>query len=463
METLNGSYPTYHLFNSKSTFLFDGGLPERKRSEREKRYRNLLNNYIRNSLGQSSKNLPPAFVVVACQQTLRHFSDTAEFLLRVVPGEADDYCIEIAREDPDAIILSLDGDLFVHIGESGRLAPLERFPVEWDETISFSVYSNLRKEMGITHPNGLIEVAALLRRDTGMSVAQCITCVNRKQTLEHITVDELREYESVYLTREDFEISEEMGKALDTGILTGRLTEMLLGEEQIMWLPLLPVSNPPRKSAWGISRPVRMAAYHELYQQRLMKSRKVTEMDRRGPRMVEEPMSVEGVDAISIGDSRQDVFMAALNTLLDSDLDESELRTLPILISMFLSLGRSDTPSAVTAIIPSSLQYTCLQYQTLIYSFIVLLQSKNPYSTTIPEFATLWDWPIFRTSFSGPLVPEGQELWENLTATRDSAIRALYNTSSQGGKPKKRKSGRREADTPTNNDLSNRFSRLEIG
>lgn len=463
----NGNFKWYlfglYAITHQSTFLFDGGLPERKRPERASRYESLLNNYLRNSLGQSSKNLPPPFIVVVCQQTLQNFSENVDFSLRVVPGEADDYCIELAREDPNAIVLSADGDLFVHIGECGRLAPLERFPVEWEDTITISVYSNLRKAMGIAHPNGLIEVAALLRKDSGMSVAQCVTCVSRRQTLDHITVDELREYESVYLTREDFDISDDMRKALDAGILTGRLTEMLLGDEQIMWLPLLPVSNPPRKSAWGISRPVRVAAYHELYQRGLLQSRTVTEMDRRGSRMVEEVVSLANVDYISIGEGREDLFRAALNTLLESDLDESELRTLPILISMFISLGKSEPPSPVTAIIPSAVQYTSLKYQTLIYSFIVLLQTKNPYSPTIPEFATLWDRSTFETSFSSPLVPEGRELWEQFTTTRDSAIRDLYNTSSQGGKRKKRKSGGREADIRTNNDLSNRFSRLEIG
>jgi hypothetical protein len=462
METSNGTYLRY-VITHNSTFLFDGGLPERKRPERESRYQSLLDDYLRNSLGQFSKHLPPPFVVVVCQQTLHHFSENIDFSLRVVPGEADDYCIELARQDPNAIVLSADGDLFVHIGESGRLSPFERFPVEWDETISFSVYSNLRKAMGIAHPNGLIEVAALLRKDLGMNVAQCITCVNRRQTLDYITVEELRECKSVYLTRENFEISNEMGKVLDAGILAGRLTEMLLGDEKIMWLPLLPVSNPPRKSAWGISQPVRMAAYHELYERGLLQDRTITEMNRRGPRMVEEIVSVENMDAISIGGSREDVFMAALNTLLDSDLDESELRTLPILISTFVSLTKSDAPTAVTAIIPSSVQHTCLQYQTLIYSFIVLLQTKTPYSTMIPEFATLWDRSTFETSFSSPLVSEGRELWEILTATRDSAIRDLYNTSSQGRKRKKLNSRKREADIRTDNDLSNQFSRLETG
>jgi hypothetical protein len=186
-------------------------------------------------------------------------------------------------------------------------------------------------------------------------------------------------------------------------------------------------------------------------------------MDRRGSRVVEEVVSLANVDSISIGEGRKDIFMAALNALLESDLDESELRTLPILISMFISLGKSEPQSPVTAIIPSAVQYTSLKYQTLIYSFIVLLQTKNPYSTTIPEFATLWDRSTFETSVSNLLVPDGRELLEEFTATRDSAIRDLYNTSSQGRKRKKRKSGGREADMPTNNDRSNRFSRLEIG
>ena len=44
-------------------------------------------------------------------------------------------------------------------------------------SISFPLYSELRKGLGIIRANGLVEVAALLREET-MSVSQCITCVN---------------------------------------------------------------------------------------------------------------------------------------------------------------------------------------------------------------------------------------------------------------------------------------------
>ena len=440
--------------------MFDGGLPERKHAERTSRYETLLNNYLSNSIRNPSKNITPPFVVLVCQQALLNLSENPGFSLRVVPGEADDYCIEMARKDPNAIIVSADGDFLVHVGEFGQVAPLERFPIAWNDTINFSVYSNLRKEMGITQPNGLVEVAALLREKSGMSVAQCIIWVNRRQTLDHIPVEKLQEYESMYLTRETFAVSEEIGTALNAGVLTGRVTEMLLGNEQTVWLPLLPVSNPPRKSAWGISRPIRLAAYRELYQKGFMRSHTVTEMDRRGQSIAKEIVSIEDGDAVYVGDTREDVFLVAMNTLLDT-LSESDIKTLPCFVSMFISLGQSETLPAVNTMVPSSIQYICLQYQTLIYSFIILLQSQNPCSKTIPEFATLWDGPVFQASFSSPLISEGQRLWEKLTATKGSTIQSLYNPSNQTKRRKKRTSKKVDSTSPAIHDRTNRFSILE--
>ena len=450
-----------HLFTHHSTFLFDGGLPKRKHAERTSRYETLLNNYLSNSIGKPSKNITPPFVVLVCQQALIDLSENPDFSLRVVPGEADDYCIEMARKDRKAIIVSADGDFLVHVGEFGQVAPLERFPIDWNGTINFSVYSNLRMEMGIAQPNGLVEVAALLREKPDMSVANCITCVNRRQTLDHIPIEKLREYESVYLTRETFAISEEIGTVLNAGGLTGRVTEMLLGNEQTVWLPLLPVSNPPRKSAWGISRPIRLAAYRELYQKGFMPSHTVTEMDRRGHSIADEIVSIEDGDAMYVGDTREDVFLVAMNTLLDT-LSESDIKTLPCFVSMFISLGESETLPAVNTMVPSSVQHICYQYQTLIYSSIVLLQSQNPYSKTIPEFASLWDGPAFQASFSGPLIPEGQTLWEKLTATMRSTVQSLYNPSNRTKQRKKRTSNKVESTSPAIHDGTNRFSILEI-
>ena len=422
------------IFAYQSTFLFDGGLPKRKYAERTARYKTLLKDYVRNSIGKPRKSLSPPFLVLVCQQALLNLSENPDFSLRVVPGEADDYCIEIARGDPNAIIVSADGDFLVHVGEFGQVAPLERFPITWDGTISFSVYSNLRKEMGIVHPNGLVQVAALLREKSNVSVPYCITCVNRRQTLGHMSVEKLREFESLYLTTETFIVSEEIGTALNAGVLTGRVTEMFLENEPKVWLPLLPVSNPPRKSAWEISRPIRLAAYQELYRKGFIRSRTVTEMDRRGHSITKEIVSIEDGDAMDVGGTREDIFLVAMNTLLDS-LPESDIKTLPFFVSMYISLGRLDSLPVDCSMVPSSVQDICLQYQTLIYSFIVLLQSQNPYSKTIPEFATLWDGPLFQASFSNPLIPEGQALWEKLTATKDSTIQSLYNPSKQTKNP----------------------------
>ena len=384
------------------------------------------------------------------------------FVVRVVAGEADDFCFRLSREDDTAIIVSTDGDFLIYVSETRNFAPLQRFPLEWDDTISFPVYSQLRKGLGIAHSNGMVEVAALLR-EASLSVAQCIACVNRNQTLDHISRETLHEYVTLYMATKEFSPTAQIQEILDSGVISGRLTELFFADETpTMWLPLLPVSNPPRKTAWGISQSIRQSAYWELQKRGFIRGNDVIEIVHRGQRVAEERVSLDDAGAIYIVPEREQLFIAAMEILFEN-VSEAEKRYLPTFAGMF-SLLRQSSPQLQSTTVPAPLQYIALQYQAIIYSFILLLQAQSPSSTEIPEFASLWDLPRFKTALSAN-VEEGKSVWHKITESKPPNIQNLFNTNPSSSNPHKqkiKKSKSRNVTPQTNNDQGNRFSSLAM-
>ena len=462
----NGNFKLWgarKLHTDRRTFLFDGGLPTRKQAERSTRYQSLLNDYTRESMGKSL-NLPPPFIVLVCQQTLLRLSRDRGFNVHVVPGEADGFCVRLAKEDEASYILSADADFLVYTSEAGNFTPLQKFPTQWNEILSFPVYSHIRKELGVSRANGMVEIAALLNEGAGLNVPQCIACVNKNQTLDYMSRKTLHEYISTYMAIEDFSPAPEIREMLNAGVLSGRVTELFFeNEAPTYWLPLLPTSNPPRRTAWVISRPIRQAAYYQLRKRGWIRSDFVIEMVQRGQRVAEERVPIEELDDVCVVEDREQIFVTAIRILL-RNVPEKNFRYLLCFAGMFVLLQQSN-PRTRSASMPPELEYITQQYQTIIYSLIILRQTQSPFSTDIPEFVSLWDLPRFKIAMAAP-IGEGTELWRRITANLDPALQNLCGSESSttaSHSPKKIKKPK-SADVISNadSDQGNRFSRLAM-
>src|SRR5436190_9950234 len=104
-----------------------------------------------------------------------------------------------------------------------------------------------------------------------------------------------------------------------------------------MWLSLLPMSNPLRKTAWGISHSIRQSAYVELQKHGLIHGDHVIEIVHRGQRVAEERVSLEDAGSISILPESEQLFNAAMDILLEN-VSEAEQKYLPTFVRMFFLL-----------------------------------------------------------------------------------------------------------------------------
>ena len=379
------------------TFIFDGGLPPRKQAERAKRYQSLLSDIIRQSAGKTKKYIPPPFVVLVCQQTLLQFSGRPDFTIQVVRGEADDFCVSLTRQDKNGYIVSADGDFLVHVGETGSFVPLQLFPWKWEGNLSFTIYRRVREGLGITRLNGMIELAALLIEGVERTVPQLIQVINRHQTLDYLPQEKLNDYISAYTVTDTLSYPTVSQQYFESAVLPGRITELFCGDgTPTLWLPLLPVTNPPRKDAWTFTRDIRRKAYYEFGKMGLIRGNTVVEMVRRGERTVPEEVEIFEIPDVEISNDREDIFITAMKILFDSVADEDR-RYLSCFVRMFLFLGQPPSPPPFQVLSPS-LQYLTTQYQSIIYSLTILLHSIIPIQLETPRFATLWDLGRFRTA-----------------------------------------------------------------
>jgi hypothetical protein len=379
-----------------------------------------------------------------------------------VPGEADDYCVRLARDEDNAMIVSADGDFLVYAGETGSFVPLQTFPPLVNETVTFTAFSRLREGLGLKRANDLMEVAALLREEVPLSVPQCILCVNQHQTLDHMSPETLHAYIEEYVVVDETNLTDEMGAVLDGGVLTGRLTELFFSDEiPTFWLPLVPTSNPPRRTPWAISRFIRQSAYSELRNRGFISGDVVVEMVQRGQRVAEERVPIE--DVMEYIDMDNELIFITAITILFENVSDDEFQYLQHFAGMFILLQQEST-SPSSAHVPPALQYIVLQYQTIIYSLLILLQCRFPTSSDIPEFVSFWDFPHFTTAMTHE-TDEGKTLWNNIVGQLSPAIQARHTaqmSSSQVTTKKFKKKKPKNVVLPTPNDPSNPFSVLAI-
>jgi hypothetical protein len=267
----------------------------------------------------------------------------------------------------------------------------------------------------------MVEVAALLL-ETELTVPQCIKYVNQQDTLDFISKEKLCGYIAAYMATEELPTTPNSQEYFDSGNVSGRITELLCGvDTPTHWLPLLPISNPPRKDPWIISRSIRQSAYSELQKRGLLRGGNVVEMVRRGQRIIEDVLPIAD-EKLEISMSREGVFVAAMRILMEN-VSNDDLKYLPVFAGMFAHLGRSTFASS-SAVMPPSLQYVALQYQSLIYSLIILLQCQFPTSPSIPEFTTCWDLSHFKTALN--TTSEGRDIWMQVTEGMQLNIQNLW-------------------------------------
>lgn len=417
------------------TFLFDGALPKWKWSERARRYQSLIKDYTAQAAGKSRYTAPP-FVVLVCQQTLIKLSSEHGITVKVVPGEADEHCVWTSRTENNAIVLSSDGDFFVYMGEEGSFVPLQLFPLSAEQTLSLIVYTRVRENLGLSREGTMVELAALLGERVALTPAQCVRCINLRQTLDYISKDTLNRYLEIYTIAPFEDSNRKGGKYMDRGDIPGRLTELFFYEGvPIHWLPQFPITNPPRKSPWLISRPIRQSAYYQLREHGAIKGDCVTEIIRRAERMAEDTVPIEDVEINLRDTSAQSVFIYAMQLLLEFSSNE-EMKLLPAFAEMFHSMGSKMTP--VHIILPPAAHYLILQYQSIIYSLIIYLHSRSAAVNSIPQFSTLWDLTRFKLALtSNPSMKE--KAWMGILDQMDSDLRDLWNVNSLQSKSQKKK------------------------
>ena len=380
-----------------------------------------------------------------------------------MPGEADDYCVILARDVDNAVMVSADGDFLVYAGEAGSFSPLQTFSPQVDETVTFTVFSRLRERLGLKHANGLVEVAALLREEVPLSIPQCLHCVNRKQTLNYLSRDILDDYVEEYVAVEEVNVTQEMQKILGSGVLFGRLTELFFSDDvPTFWLPLMPTCDPPRRTPWEISRFIRQAAYYDLRERGFIKGDVVVEMVQCGQRVARERVLAENVME-DIDMDKEQIFVTAI-TILFENVSDNDCQYLPYFAGMFV-LIQQELTSFSQAQLPPAIHYIALQYQTIIYSLLILLQCRFPTSLDIPEFVQFWDFLHFTTAITHE-TSDGKELWNRIIEQLDPSLQERYNAQASASqtstkkakKAKKLKSSKTISQFPS--DPSNRFSSL---
>ena len=349
-----------------------------------------------------------------------------------MPGEADEFCVRLAKSERDACIVSSDGDFLVHVGEEGQFIPLQTFPLTWDKTLSLSVYSEVRDMVGLKRVGGMVELAALLAESVSLTAAQCVQCVNQRQTLEYICPATLYRHVLLYTIHPTVPVnrgSEYMNRA----DMIGRMTEMFEYDEiPVHWLPLFPITNPPRKSPWLVSRSIRQAAYYRLHDHGLIRGEYVIEMIRRGERMVEDATPIEKVPVKLHGTSKNALFVYAMEVLLEHTSKE-EMRLLPTFAEMISLIGSKISP--VHVVIPPSTYYLTFIYQSIIYSLIIYLQSSLLLAESVPEFSSLWDLSLFKVALTAS--PSRKEsAWTEILSQMDRRSQAIWQSTSKSTKKK---------------------------
>jgi hypothetical protein len=303
-------------------------------------------------------------------------------------------------------------------------------------------------------------LAALLGERVSLSPAQCVRCINQQQTREYIAHETLQRYTESYTLPTEVVAPPAIEK-ISLAELPGRLTELFFYDGvPIHWLPLFPVTNPPRQSPWLFSQQIRQAAYYQLRQRGLIKGDWVIEMVRRGERMVKEAVPIQDIEITLSDSTAETIFIYGMQMLLQISSKE-EMRFLPAFAEMFASINSRISP--VHVILPPSAQYLILQYQSIIYSLIILLQSRFLSAGEIPEFSGLWDLTRFKVALSvSPSIREGA--WARILSQMDSESKALWNVNDIPTKAHKKKAKEKKASAKDENsitvDKNNPFSVL---
>ncbi|KAF2263748.1 hypothetical protein CC78DRAFT_266266 [Lojkania enalia] len=455
-----------------SAILFDGALPNSKKSERAERLRKGIQHMSKFRLNHGTNVCPiprslGSVVYPLLAPSLMEALSRSEFahVTRNVPGEADDWCASCAKHHPRSVVFTSDTDLILY-----EYSP-EAFVIFFRDAIlspnpSFKVYSptGIRLQLKL---KSLMSLAYTIQEAPGKPLTENV------QRARSIDLDSLQyhEFSSRYsgilhtskpisdivalnavVNRLDVRVSEFVHQALATEYMTA-IPEV--------FLPLL-FEDVNQGSAWNLGRDHRLLAYSLLMRRG---SRSIREHMRRGraPAALNLKIYSQQEMQAKVAEILSDILTWTANI---PELPEPALAWSLIAIQFMLRDLKPPYVYLLTRVVINGFDNTWdfvqlhARLQTSLYSLRMLKQcisvwlaiqeqsgGSDFYDNTMRLSEALSSLPTIPDLFSMP----GQSLWpsrEDVDASLQRAIREAYVTAGLGegffGEAKSKRQRKRE-------------------
>ena len=302
-----------------------------------------------------STTLTPPFIVPAVIEAIQD-SKWAD-CTSVVPDEAENYCVEVASKTKSAV-LSNDSDLllFPAILEHGVLVRPESLTMSQDagqRTIVAQVWrpGNIAHALGMT---SLTRYAFERSKDSTASDAVIRRCVKTDIDARHEV--ELKSFSTQYDLISAPGLEDVKLNSLDPRLaeLVCQMLEIANGTESCQLQVTLPMlyEDSSRDSSWSYGKPFRSIAFWLLNTVCKSNSSQISELQRKGQRIVEEFNSIS-----SITDQLQTVMecLSKLKDMLDSHIKTNgissnvilRLWAIQIVVRRREELGKSSYPVSI--------------------------------------------------------------------------------------------------------------------
>ena len=329
-------YPYADKRTTRDHVYFDGFLPPQKENTRISRSETLLRtlfssqtsqpNGFRNIVNQSSldkrvkfKKLykrtssqsnfrglpPPPFLVPAVIEALANSKYAS--ITDVVPGEADGYCAQAARQN-GGTTLTNDSDLLVYdLGPEGAVGSLHALTIVENEEKKRNgndkthrwVQTTILKPSKVAHKLGLENLYALAYAMRSTTQASLFEAVKHARALG-LSQAELNEHLAEYITPPSTFAAQQCPPATLCHLesyphaLDPRLSEMILQAHTntpCMHLPIL-IEDPTRMSAFTSSTSLRQFVYSIAVSPQGFKGQQITEYQRKGSNVLPNTLAV---------------------------------------------------------------------------------------------------------------------------------------------------------------------------
>ncbi|KAF2006827.1 hypothetical protein P154DRAFT_597115 [Amniculicola lignicola CBS 123094] len=262
-----------------SAILFDGALPSSKKGERSKRLQQNVSRVLNYRSMNSTTACPiprplGSIIYPLLAPSLMETLSKSEFarIVRMVPGEADDWCAAAAQDSPRNIIFTSDSDLFLYEYPDDFLIMFFRDIKLWP-TPELKMYSptNICKRMQL---DNLTTLAFTIQEDSTRTTSQAIVTARGIDVSDREYVDFTLRYVGKAKAPPHFHDHPEVWEVLHT--LDARVSEFMMqvleGDTQStpdVYLPLL-LEDPLQGAAWKVGQDIRLLAYSLLTGRQLL-------------------------------------------------------------------------------------------------------------------------------------------------------------------------------------------------